>query len=583
LELCGVTKILKKLQTILWGQHFELQVDAKALIEMINTPSLPCAPMTRWVAFIQLFSFDLVHKPGKTFTIPDSLSRRPLDKGEEGKDFNEDEEWIRPHPGLGVKPLSISMIKITELDNSQCGIWKGIEIHLRELKRPPGCSDQDYQKIKRRAHNYFLEENQLKKRALPFAQTVVSLYKNQEKVMKALHEELGHRGMAETYRRIKIRFWWEGMKKTVRKWVQSCEACQKRSKNLPKEVGQATSTSTLFERVSMDAVHVKAGRWKYIIVARDDFSGWAETTALTNLRSKSVADWFVSEWICRYGIPKEVTVDGGAEFKKELQNAMKKIGTKLRTVTPYYPEAQGMVERGHKSIKDALIKICGESGTKWKEYLPLVTLADRISTKRTTGFTPFELQFGQPAVLPVDIELKSYLSVEWGEVKTTADLLQARAEQLARKEENRMNASEKLREARKQSVKYWDRKLAHRMRKPLEAGDLVLVYNKSLENQWGLLFKNRWNGPYRVIEQINNGPYELEELDGTRLSRRYAANHIKKFYLRGEKLATEELEEGDESEDEASSDSTNNESRREGESDSGESNEDSNKSVEGEF
>ena len=67
LELCGVAKILKKLQTILWGQHFELQVDAKALIEMINTPSLPDAPMTRWVAFIQLFSFDLVHKSARVY------------------------------------------------------------------------------------------------------------------------------------------------------------------------------------------------------------------------------------------------------------------------------------------------------------------------------------------------------------------------------------------------------------------------------------------------------------------------------------------------------------------------------------
>ncbi|MBW0471394.1 hypothetical protein O181_011109 [Austropuccinia psidii MF-1] len=77
LELCGVARILKKLQTILWGKHFDLQVDSKALIEMINTPFLPNAPMTRWVAFIQLFSFDLLHKTGKNFTIPGGLSRRP--------------------------------------------------------------------------------------------------------------------------------------------------------------------------------------------------------------------------------------------------------------------------------------------------------------------------------------------------------------------------------------------------------------------------------------------------------------------------------------------------------------------------
>ncbi|MBW0486907.1 hypothetical protein O181_026622 [Austropuccinia psidii MF-1] len=65
LELCGVAIILKKLQAILWGQNFELQVDSKALIETINTPCLPNSPMTRWVTFIQLSSFHLVHKPGK--------------------------------------------------------------------------------------------------------------------------------------------------------------------------------------------------------------------------------------------------------------------------------------------------------------------------------------------------------------------------------------------------------------------------------------------------------------------------------------------------------------------------------------
>ncbi|MBW0555897.1 hypothetical protein O181_095612 [Austropuccinia psidii MF-1] len=106
LEPCGVTRILKKPQTILWGQHFELQVYAKALTEMINTPFLPNATMTRWVAYIQLFSIDLVHKPGKIFTMPDGLSRRRNgeDKEEsERDDFDEEEYWNKPHPGFGLK------------------------------------------------------------------------------------------------------------------------------------------------------------------------------------------------------------------------------------------------------------------------------------------------------------------------------------------------------------------------------------------------------------------------------------------------------------------------------------------------
>lgn len=149
------------------------------------------------------------------------------------------------------------------------------------------------------------------------------------------------------------------MKKIVKKWVQSCEGCQKRSRSPQKEDGKATYKNTLFEQVSMDAVHIKAGKWKYIVIARNDFSGWVETVALAKLKSKNVAEWFLTEWIYCYGVPQEVTVDGGAEFKKELKTAVRKVGTNLRTVTPYYPEAQGMVERGHKEIKDALTKLCG--------------------------------------------------------------------------------------------------------------------------------------------------------------------------------------------------------------------------------
>ncbi|MBW0533786.1 hypothetical protein O181_073501 [Austropuccinia psidii MF-1] len=63
--------------------------------------------------------------------------------------------------------------------------------------------------------------------------------------------------------------------------------------------------------------------------------------------------------------------------------------------------------------------------------------------------------------------------------------------------------------------------MAHKLRNTLKPGDLVLVYNKTLESKWGLPFKNRWNGHYRVINQIKNGPYELEELGGTKLKRKF--------------------------------------------------------------
>ncbi|MBW0574904.1 hypothetical protein O181_114619 [Austropuccinia psidii MF-1] len=156
-ELCGVSRILKKLQTILFRQHFELQADAKALIEMINTPCLPNAPMTRWVAYIQLFSFYLVHKPGKTFTMPDGLSRKPKNSEDEYEyepEFDEEEDWIKPHPGFGAKNLNSLHFSGIQVPTEKEGFWKRMQEYLSTMKKPQSTKDEELRRIKRRSSSF---------------------------------------------------------------------------------------------------------------------------------------------------------------------------------------------------------------------------------------------------------------------------------------------------------------------------------------------------------------------------------------------------------------------------------------------
>ncbi|MBW0580852.1 hypothetical protein O181_120567 [Austropuccinia psidii MF-1] len=87
-----------------------------------------------------------------------------------------------------------------------------------------------------------------------------------------------------------------------------------------------------------------------------------------------------------------------------------------------------MVERGYKQLQEALVKMSRENEGKLKKYPPLATFSDRISTKRTTVFLSFELQFGQLPVLPIDIGTKKVLVVEWPKISTTQELLEARDE-----------------------------------------------------------------------------------------------------------------------------------------------------------
>ncbi|MBW0555316.1 hypothetical protein O181_095031 [Austropuccinia psidii MF-1] len=203
LEMCGVARILKKFQTILWEQHFELQVDAKALIEMINTPFLPNVPITTLIAFIQFFSFDLLHKPGKTFNMPDGLSRRTKGGNEdesERNDFDEEEEWVKPRPGFGLKEVNKSkvvILSINKTNNIEIPIKKEVFVkhmqeYLNSFKKPQSIGEEYFKRIKRRSVNLYIEEWQLKRRNQENPQIIVFKDKSQKQILNRMHKELDH-------------------------------------------------------------------------------------------------------------------------------------------------------------------------------------------------------------------------------------------------------------------------------------------------------------------------------------------------------------------------------------------------------
>lgn len=60
-----------------------------------------------------------------------------------------------------------------------------------------------------------------------------------------------------------MRLWWPLSKKKVKRWLASVESCQKRSSWTLKKVGHASGENTFFGKISMDAVHIEAGPYKY--------------------------------------------------------------------------------------------------------------------------------------------------------------------------------------------------------------------------------------------------------------------------------------------------------------------------------
>lgn len=137
------------------------------------------------------------------------------------------------------------------------------------------------------------------------------------------------------------------MKRDAGAWVQLCKNSQKRDPTLPKELVFVTGESTLFGQVSMDAVHIKAGKYKCLIVSCDKLSEFMKAEALVKLDSRSVSCFFTQICLHQYGLCLCVTVDGGPKSQGNLIDGLEWYGVMRDSITPYYPEARGMIEKGH--------------------------------------------------------------------------------------------------------------------------------------------------------------------------------------------------------------------------------------------
>jgi hypothetical protein len=63
-----------------------------------------------------------------------------------------------------------------------------------------------------------------------------------------------------------------------------------------------------------------------------------------------------------------------------------------------------MVERGHRSIVEALARMMNGRIRRWTRNLPSVLLAKRTTIHNSTRKTPFGVIYSREVVLPVELE-----------------------------------------------------------------------------------------------------------------------------------------------------------------------------------
>ena len=335
----------------------------------------------------------------------------------------------------------------------------------------------------------------------------------------------GHQGVRGTRERVWTQFYWPGLCAEIRRYVLSCDRCQKVSrKPLRVPMVPMPTIETPFQRVGVDIIGpilpVSEKGNRYILTMVDFATRYPEAVALKNIDAPRVAEALWEMW-SRVGIPAEMLTDRGTQFTSGVMREVERLlAIKGLKTTPYHAQCNGLVERYNGTLKNMLKKLTQEQPKQWDRYIPALCFAYREVPQESLGFSPFELLYGRRVRGPMSVLRQLWTGeLPEGELQTTAEYVVDLRNRIA---ETCQIAHDCLEKSSQRSATHFNKKAAERTFQP---GEKVLLLLPLKSNK----LEVSWQGPFEVVKRKGEADYVIRCLGRERL---YHANLLKKYVER---------------------------------------------------
>ncbi|KAL3682255.1 hypothetical protein R1sor_000277 [Riccia sorocarpa] len=204
--------------------------------------------------------------------------------------------------------------------------------------------------------------------------------------------------------------------------------------------------------------------------------------------------------------------------QRQARPVSRSIRHRAQALYPVSPADQGQVERTNGILVNVLKKTVALNLTDWDRKLNRALWVYRTTYKVTTGYTPFQLVYGQEAILPVEFLVSTLRVLTSYHPPGASDLAEGGISPVDPITE-RVHALHQLTEKRIQALytqyviqarrkQQFDQKVKHR---DIRKNDLVLKYNNRI-SRFPAKFATKWLGPYWVQEVFDNGTIQLSTL-----------------------------------------------------------------------
>ncbi|KAH9699581.1 hypothetical protein KPL71_024420 [Citrus sinensis] len=363
-EMLAIIKSIRKWRPYLLGKPFTIRTDQKSLKylleQRITTPA-----QTRWLPKILGYDYEIEYKKGAENQGADSLSRM-------------------------VEFLAISL--------PHANWWPVLQ---REVQQ-----DTFYEGLSQRSSS---QSNQLLQRdGVWFKRDRVYLSSTSSLIPKIISDchaspVGGHFGYHKTLARIKRRFLWPNMRRTVKEFLQHCDICQRYKVDNIRPAGLLQPLpipKQMWTDVSMDFIEglPSSNGYTVIMVVVDRLTKYAHFVPLKHhFTAIIVAKAFVSNVVRLHGIPTSIVSDRDKVFISSFWRTLFQLqGTKLCMSSSYHPQSDGQTEVVNRTLEQYLRCFAGDQPRKWLEWIPWAEFSYNTAIHSSTKLSPFEAVYGIP-------------------------------------------------------------------------------------------------------------------------------------------------------------------------------------------
>ena len=226
---------------------------------------------------------------------------------------------------------------------------------------------------------------------------------------------------------------------------------------------------------------------KLILTIQDDFSKFMISAPMPDGEASTVAKVFVLEWIAKFGISNMIVTDNGTNFMSQVfKDTCNMLGIKKLNTTPYFPQANGSLERSHQPLGEYLRCFVNEDGTNWDQCLAMAMFNHNNTRHSSTGQTPFKTLYGFDLENPSNLKRKAQPLYNPDDASKVLTFQFQRSHEIVR---------QNLIKAKELSKTYYDKKANAAS---FVVGEKILLKNQTRKNK----FSPIWSGPYVVTRIV---------------------------------------------------------------------------------